>query len=199
MTCDEIWWAGAVNGRHQCDVPFVDLPGGSFRVVLVCRFCYPAVVGSSVFFFSVTPGANSTIITNNTAQIAPKEMIIIMETSKGAWLTEVIAVLVTDSAYSKITHFRRTLVCSWGLPLSWMTTESSHSVWEQIPCLRWYGCHMIVDQLQRYSPPLPATMEQLSSAFTRVSVNCPNSCDMKAAFSLWGWRFLPCYCAVQAL
>lgn len=74
---------GAVNGRHQCDVPFVDLPGGSFRVMLVvCRFCYPAVVGSSVFFSRLHLVANSTIITNSTAQIAPKEMIIIMETSR---------------------------------------------------------------------------------------------------------------------
>lgn len=49
------------------------------------------------FFSRLHRVANSTMITNNTAQMAPKEIMMIMETSKEAWLTELMAVLVTDS------------------------------------------------------------------------------------------------------
>lgn len=45
----------AIDGGYQCDVSFVNLPGWPFRMMLVRGFCHPAVVGSGVFLFSITP------------------------------------------------------------------------------------------------------------------------------------------------
>lgn len=46
---------GAIDGGYQCNVSFVNLSGWPFGVMLISGFCHPAVVGSGVFLFPVTP------------------------------------------------------------------------------------------------------------------------------------------------